>query len=69
MEFAEKVVKACDPLPAYARVDIMWDNSGDFVLTELELIEPELWFREEMSAATKLARVIKKQIDESSEFY
>lgn len=69
MEFAEKVVKACDPMPAYARVDIMWDNSGDFVLTELELIEPELWFRENMSAAKKLARVIKKQIDETSDFF
>lgn len=69
MEFAEKVVKACDPVPAYARVDMMWDNSGDFVLSELELIEPELWFRENMNAAKKLAREIQKRIDESSEFY
>lgn len=69
MEFAEKVVKACNPMPAYARVDMMWDNSGDFVLSELELIEPELWFRENMSAAKKLAREIQKRIDESSEFY
>lgn len=69
IEFAEKVVKACDPIPAYARVDVMWDNSGDFVLSELELIEPELWFRENMLAAEKLARVIQKKIDESSVFY
>jgi len=69
MEFAEKVVKACDPMPAYARVDMMWDNSGDFVLSELELIEPELWFRENIKAAKKLAREIQKRIDESSEFY
>ncbi|MGB0346012.1 MAG: ATP-grasp domain-containing protein [Balneolaceae bacterium] len=69
MEFAEKVVRACDPIPAYARVDVMWDNSGDFVLSELELIEPELWFRENIASAEKLARVIKKKIDESSVFY
>lgn len=69
MEFAEKVVRACNPLPAYARVDVMWDNSGEFVLTELELIEPELWFRENAVAAKKLAREIVKRIDESSEFY
>ncbi len=69
MEFAEKVVKACDPMPAYARVDVMWDNAGDFVLSELELIEPELWFRENMTAAEKLAREIKKRIEESSVFY
>lgn len=69
IEFAEKVVKACEPIPAYARVDVMWDNSGDFVLSELELIEPELWFREHTKAAKKLARVIKKKIHESSIFY
>ena len=69
IEFAEKVVKACKPIPAYARVDVMWDNSGDFVLSELELIEPELWFRENRLAADKLARVIKKRIHESSMFY
>ncbi len=69
MEFAEKVVKSCDPMPAYARVDVMWDNAGDFVLSELELIEPELWFRENMAAAEKLAREIKKRIEESSVFY
>jgi hypothetical protein len=47
----------------------MWDNSGDFVLSELELIEPELWFRENRLATDKLARVIKKRIHESSMFY
>jgi len=69
IEFAEKVVKACDPIPTYARVDIMWDNSGEIVLSELELIEPELWFRENALAADKLAREVKKKIDESSVFY
>ncbi len=69
MDFAEKVVNACDPMPTYARVDLMWNNSGDFTLTELELIEPELWFRKNKKAAEKLARVIKKRIDESSIFY
>ena len=69
MELAEKVVKACDPMPFYARVDLMWNNSGDFTLSELELIEPELWFRKNTLAADKLARVIKKEIYESSVFY
>lgn len=69
MEMAEKVVKACDELPAYARVDLMWDNEGDLALSELELIEPELWFRDYPKAADKLARVIKKRIDETSFFY
>lgn len=69
MEFAEKVVKACDELPAYARVDLMWDNEGDLALSELELIEPEMWFRENPKAADKLARVIRDRVFESSVFY
>ncbi|MDW8332285.1 MAG: hypothetical protein RMK43_11585, partial [Cyclobacteriaceae bacterium] len=45
IQFAEKVVSACTPLPVYARVDAIWDNSGKLCVSELELIEPELWFR------------------------
>lgn len=45
IRFAEEVVSACDPVPVYARVDVLRDNHGRMSLTELELIEPELWFR------------------------
>lgn len=62
IRFAESVVQACDPLPAYARVDVMWDNEGDLVVSELELVEPELWFRESPEAAEKLASVINSQL-------
>ena len=33
------------PMPAYARVDVIWNNKSELVVSELELIEPELWFR------------------------
>ena len=56
--FAESVVKACDPLPLYARVDIVWDNDDQLALSELELIEPELWFRLCPEAADVLAEGI-----------
>lgn len=56
--FAEKVINACDPLPAYARVDVMWDNEGELAVSEAELVEPELWFRRNGEAAEKLAEVI-----------
>ena len=56
--FAEEVAKACVPLPAYARVDVMWDNEGELAVSEVELIEPELWFRRNKKAAEKLAEVI-----------
>lgn len=58
--FAENAVNACDEKPIYARVDILNDNDGRIALVELELIEPELWFRHRPGAAEKLAIAIKK---------
>lgn len=58
VEFAENTVKACDPQPLYARVDLVWDNDDQLALGELELIEPELWFRKNDKAAGKLADAI-----------
>ncbi len=60
--FAEAAVKACIELPLYARVDIFEDNKGKVALSELELIEPELWFRNHPEAAIKLAKAIKEKI-------
>ena len=58
--FAEKAVNACHPKPIYARVDIFTDNGNQIALAELELIEPELWFRNNPNAADDLAKAIKK---------
>lgn len=57
--FAEKVVNAAPELPVYARVDMFRDNEGNWALAELEIFEPELWFRRNPSAAQKLAKTIK----------
>ncbi len=56
--FSEQAVKACPELPLYARVDIFTDNSGKLAVSELELIEPELWFRNCKDAAHELAKGI-----------
>jgi len=53
--FAEDAVAACVEVPVYARVDVILDNSGRPSLSELELIEPELWFRYRPAAADLLA--------------
>ncbi|HHC79678.1 MAG TPA: hypothetical protein ENK46_07340 [Flavobacteriia bacterium] len=58
--FAIKAVNACRPKPLYARVDMFTDNHGQLAIAELELIEPELWFRMQPNAARKLAIAIKK---------
>ena len=45
IDFAERVVKTLKITPAYARVDVIIDKNKQLALSELELIEPELWFR------------------------
>ena len=58
IEMALQIVEACPFKPVYARVDLMWDDDGQPLLGELELIEPELWFREKPEAADLLADVV-----------
>lgn len=60
IQFAEEAVRACSTLPYYARVDVLKDNEGQLAICELELVEPELWFRKNPDAAKKLAASIKK---------
>ena len=45
IEFGRYVINSCSELPSYARVDIFYDNDNKIALSELELIEPELWYR------------------------
>ena len=59
---AQKVVDSCAELPAYARVDIFKDNEGHWALAELEIFEPELWFRNKPEAAKVLANIIHERI-------
>lgn len=56
--FAEEVVSHCPQQPLYARVDVLWDNQDQLAISELELIEPELWFRFNPAAADRLADTI-----------
>lgn len=58
IEFAMQCVAACNFDPVYVRVDFFKDNDGRLALGELELIEPELWFRQYPPAAHNLARSI-----------
>jgi len=58
IKFAEDVVSEISPLPVYARIDIIWDNNNKPAVSELELIEPELWFRFYPPAADLLADTV-----------
>ena len=58
--FAENCIKSTPFKPIYARVDIVYDNENKLSLSELELIEPELWFRNHPESAEILADEIYK---------
>ncbi|WP_395375173.1 RimK family alpha-L-glutamate ligase [Marinicella sp. W31] len=58
IKFAEQAVAACDPMPLYARVDVIRDNNNQLALMELELIEPEVFFRFNQAATFKLADAV-----------
>lgn len=60
IQFSENAVKACKGKPMYARVDVIIDNDDKLAISEIELIEPELWFRNHQNAALILAKEIKK---------
>jgi glutathione synthase/RimK-type ligase-like ATP-grasp enzyme len=54
---AEQAVGACPEIPLYARVDLVWYHNS-WHLGELELIEPELFFRNKEGSAQMLAKAI-----------
>jgi len=60
--FAETVVQCCEKVPIYARVDVVWDLKGNLCVSELELIEPELWMRKHPESANRFA----KELDRSA---
>ena len=60
IDFAKSVVRAAPELPVYARVDFFKDNNGNWALAELEIFEPELWFRRNPDAAKTLAMAVAK---------
>jgi glutathione synthase/RimK-type ligase-like ATP-grasp enzyme len=59
IEFVQDVMAKCKTIPVYGRVDVAWDNNNELALVELEIIEPELWFRKNDNAAAMLAQSVK----------
>ena len=55
IEVASAVVARVDPQPVYVRADFVRGNDDQFLLMELELIEPSLYFRYDAGAAARFA--------------
>jgi hypothetical protein len=49
----------------YARFDFLRDGEGHYLLTELELVEPSLFFRHDPTAAERLAEVVVGRIGQA----
>lgn len=62
IEFAEQVISVVSPIPVYARLDVVFDNQNQLTVSELELIEPELWFRNFPESANMLAEQVVKML-------
>jgi len=62
IKFAKRCLEKCPFKTAYARVDLVYDNNNEISLSELELIEPELWFRNNKDSAKKLSDYIYKKM-------
>ena len=58
LETAQHVLKTVDQSVLYARIDLVQDDSGDYALMELELIEPSLYFRMDPKAPLQFATAL-----------
>lgn len=62
IEFAERAMAACQPRSLYGRIDLVRDNDGELAVMELELVEPELWFRLCADSAPRMAAGIARRL-------
>lgn len=56
VEAATHIVALVEPEPVYVRVDLVRNDNDRYLLMELELIEPSLYLRTDVGAATRFAR-------------
>ena len=57
-ELAEAAMAACSARPVYGRVDMVRGDDGRLLVMELELVEPELWYRMHPPAAEAFAEAL-----------
>lgn len=67
LERVRKVFDALDTEILYGRADFLWDDRGSLRLSELELVEPSLFFRHSPTAAEALAGALLARIQSERE--
>jgi glutathione synthase/RimK-type ligase-like ATP-grasp enzyme len=63
MELAERALACVSERLRYGRVDLVADQNGDPMLMELELVEPELFFRYSQAAVERLVNAVERDLE------
>ena len=58
----QEVLAVVEPQPVYVRIDFVRDDAGQYLLMELELIEPSLYLRMNDGAAVRFAAAFDQHI-------
>jgi hypothetical protein len=58
----EKAIQALPDLPLYARVDFVRDDENQFLIMEMELIEPSLYFSYDLSSPKRFAQAVDERL-------
>lgn len=61
---AESILALVEPGPTYVRVDLVRDDDDNYLLMELELIEPSLYLRTDPESAARFANAFDRKIRE-----
>lgn len=60
---AMRALSSVSPIPGYARVDVVRGENGMLLVLELELVEPELFFRLDATLAERFATYLAAQLN------
>lgn len=60
---ADRVAALVEPAPLYARCDFVRGSGGEFLVMELELIEPSLYLRMDAGAALRFATAFDRHVE------
>ncbi|UCF39765.1 MAG: hypothetical protein JSW43_08445 [Gemmatimonadota bacterium] len=64
MDLAERALACVSEPLLYARVDLVADGNGNPMVMELELVEPELFFRYSPAAVERLAGAVERDLEQ-----
>lgn len=62
LSISEDILSKVNPLPLYARIDLVRTDANNFALMELELIEPSLYFNMDTDSPKRFAEIFNSRM-------